>query len=354
MATTQRTRRFSHSLIFLLIAVGIGINTGCSQIFPSVGVGIDIKSTSTATPIPEPMQGDKGNGFVNPPAPTLIETKPTQIQVTETSFVATEDPPTNPNLYVPLLGFPIPEDASRLIESTYRFGSTLMGERIAHDGVEMLNPEGTPVLAAADGKVYFSGNDRTFKRGRFTNYYGNIIIIEHQLPGFAGPVYTFYAHLSSLDVNEGDIVKKGQRIGSVGATGKAFTNHLHFEVRIGDVLLQNARNPELFLPLLRTQEQPEVGILIGSLTSLAGNPITGASVVIQKLVDGVLQPGTAIYVETYAKTIYSEDNWAENFVVGSLPVGEYRVSAFAYQYFVEKIITINDGEFTTVNLKPEE
>jgi murein DD-endopeptidase MepM/ murein hydrolase activator NlpD len=350
MAITQRTRWFSHPLIILLILVGIGINTSCSQIYPSVSVGNEINSTPTATDVPELIQVIE----VNDPPPTSLAGKPTQIQVTEIPFVATESPPSNGNLYVPLLGFPIPEEASRLIESTYRFGSTLMGERIAHDGVEMLNPEGTPVLAAADGKVYFSGDDRNLKRGRFTNFYGNIIIIEHLFPDYAYPVYTFYAHLSSLDVKEGDSVKKGERIGSVGASGKAFTNHLHFEVRIGDVLLQNARNPELFLPLLRTKDQPKVGILIGSLTSLAGNPITGASVVIQKMVDGVLQPGTAIYVETYAKTISSEENWGENFVVGSLPIGEYRVSAFAYQYFVEKIITIKDGEFTTVHLKPEE
>ncbi len=350
MAITQRSRWFSNSLIISLVLIGIVINTGCSQIYPSVGVGVDINSTATAISILAPTQVI----YPEEPVPTFLIEKPTQIPAIETPFVATKSPSPNLNLYTPLLGFPIPEDASRLIEPTYRFGSTLMGERIAHDGVEMLNPEGTPVLAAADGKVYFSGNDRKLKRGRFTNYYGNIIILEHRLQGYAEPVYTFYAHLSSLDVDEGDIVKKGERIGSVGATGKAFTNHLHFEVRIGDVLLQNARNPELFLPLLRTNDQPQVGILIGSLTSLAGNPITGASVVIQKIVDGVLQPGTAIYVETYAKTIHSEENWNENFVVASLPVGEYRVSAFAYQYFVEKIITIKDGEFTTVHLKPEE
>ena len=71
------------------------------------------------------------------------------------------------------------------------------------------------------------------------------------------------------------------------------------------------------------------------------------------MVDGVQQPGTAIYLETYAKTIYAEQNWEENFVVSSLPVGDYRVSAFAYQYLVEEIITIRDGESTVIRLKPE-
>jgi len=220
--------------------------------------------------------------------------------------------------------------------------------------VEILNPEGTPVLAVADGKVYFSGNDRTFKRGRFTNFYGNIIILEHNVRGYSVPVYSFYAHLSEINVHDGEIITQGQKIGSVGATGKAFTNHLHFEVRIGDVLLQNARNPELFLPLLPTAEQPDVGILIGSLISQNGNPIPGVSIVVQRIENGILVPGTSFYAETYAKTISSEQNWGENFVISNLPAGEYRVSAFAYQYFLEKFVSIKGDEFTTVLLQPED
>ncbi len=353
MAITQRSRRISHSLIFLLTFIAILVNTACNPSINSVNIGVDIKPTSTPPEVPELIQD---NDFIDAAishTPTPLIAKPAEMAVTETAPTMPAKPANNANLFVPLLDFPIPADASRQIEPTYRFGSTLFGERMPHDGVEMINPEGTPVLAAADGKVYFSGNDRTFKRGRFTNFYGNIIILEHQIPAYSTPVYTFYAHLSDQDVKEGDLVTRGEKIGSVGATGKAFTNHLHFEVRIGDVLLQNARNPELFLPLLRTQDQPEVGILIGSLTSINGNPIPGVSVVVQKMVDGVQQPGTAIYLETYAKTIYAEQNWEENFVVSSLPVGEYRVSAFAYQYLVEEIITIRDGEFTFIRLEPE-
>ncbi len=353
MATTQRTRRFPSSLTILITIIGILIISGCKPGSSSVNVDVDILANSTATNLPDSIPVVEVFDSTEETISPSIEAKPTEMLLIETPLIAPDNSQMNANLFVPILGFPIPKDASRQIEPSYRFGSTLFGERIPHDGVEMLNPEGTPVLAAADGKVYFSGNDRTFKRGRFTNFYGNIIILEHHIPDYSVPVYTFYAHLSSLDVNEGEIVSKGERIGLVGATGKAFTNHLHFEVRIGDVLLQNARNPELFLPLLRTKDQPEVGILIGSLVSQNGNPIPGVSVVIQKLVDGVQQPGTAIYLETYAKTIYAEQNWNENFVVSNLPVGKYRISAFAYQYFVEEIITIKDGEFTTIQLSPE-
>ncbi|PKO06876.1 MAG: hypothetical protein CVU41_04455 [Chloroflexi bacterium HGW-Chloroflexi-3] len=353
MAITQRAGWVSHSLIIIFSFFILLANTGCEPGL-SINSGVELIPTSAQTMASVSQLNDELLLSTPYPIPTSQEVKSAQIQSVETPIATPELQPIIENLYTPSFDFPIPEDASRLIETSYRFGSTLLGERIPHDGVEMLNPEGTPVLAVADGEVYFSGNDRTFKRGRFTNFYGNIIILEHELPNYSVPVYSFYAHLSEINVNEGETVTRGQEIGSVGATGKAFTNHLHFEVRIGNVLLQNARNPELFLPLLPTEDHPNVGILIGSLISQNGNPIPGVLVVVQRIESGFLVPGTSIYVETYAKTMYSEQNWAENFVISNLPEGDYRVSAFAYQYFVERIITIKENKFTTITLQPED
>lgn len=354
MAITQRARRIPHSLIITISFILLIVNSGCNPVLSSINAGIELKPTSTQTMGSVSLGNEKINHSTQNPIPTSLEFKSPQIQLEETPISTPEIQPINANLFIPLFDFPIPENASRLIETSYRFGSTQFGEKIPHDGVEILNPEGTPVLAVADGKVYFSGNDRTFKRGRFTNFYGNIIILEHELPNYSVPVYSFYAHLSEINVNEGETITRGQEIGSVGATGKAFTNHLHFEVRIGDVLLQNARNPELFLPLLPTEDQPNVGILIGSLISQSGNPIPGVTLVVQRIENSILVPGTSIYIETYAKTISSEQNWGENFVISNLPAGEYRVSAFAFQYFIEEFIRINENEFTTVILQPEE
>jgi hypothetical protein len=351
MAITQRAGWISHSLIIIFSFFILLANTGCE---PGLSIfGVDVIPSSAQTMTSVSVLSDRSHQSTPNPTSTSIVVKSTQNQLVETPIATPELQPINEKLFITSFDFPIPEDASRLIETSYRFGSTQFGERIPHDGVEILNPEGTPVLAVADGEVYFSGNDRTYKRGRFTNFYGNIIIIKHDLPHYSVPVYSFYAHLSEIIVNEGEIVTRGQEIGSVGATGKAFSNHLHFEVRIGDVLLQNARNPELFLPLIPTEDYPKVGILIGSLISQQGNPIPGVTVVVQRMENDILVPGTSIYVETYAKTIFSEQNWGENFVISNLPEGEYRVSAFAYQYFVEKFISIKGNEFTTVTLQPE-
>jgi murein DD-endopeptidase MepM/ murein hydrolase activator NlpD len=89
-----------------------------------------------------------------------------------------------------------------------------------HEGVDIAADPGTPVYAAADGKVVYCDNSI---RG-----YGNMIVIKH-----AGNLSTVYAHNRVNLVKEGDFVKKGDKIAEVGSTGKTTGPHLHFEVREG-------------------------------------------------------------------------------------------------------------------------
>ncbi len=88
---------------------------------------------------------------------------------------------------------------------------------VFHPGIDYAVPEGTAVFASANGKVEKSGR----KRGL-----GKRIIINHQ-NGYK----TVYAHLDELDVRVGRTVKRGQKIGTVGMTGKTLISHLHYEVR---------------------------------------------------------------------------------------------------------------------------
>ena len=84
----------------------------------------------------------------------------------------------------------------------------------AHHGTDFGAKRGTPILAAADGKVIFSG----WKGG-----YGKVIKIEH-----ADGYVTLYAHQSRLKVENGTEVKSGEIIGYVGSTGRSTGPHLHF------------------------------------------------------------------------------------------------------------------------------
>jgi lipoprotein NlpD len=102
-----------------------------------------------------------------------------------------------------------------------------------HEGIDLPAPVGTPVFAAADGRVAYAGNGI---RG-----YGNMVVVRH-----GGDLLTVYAHNSVLLVAPGQPVRSGDRIALVGQSGHATGPHLHFEERAGQI----PRNPMSFLPRL--------------------------------------------------------------------------------------------------------
>jgi lipoprotein NlpD len=116
-------------------------------------------------------------------------------------------------------------------EITSRFG---IRDVKKHDGIDIVAPKGTPVIAADDGEVIYSGEGERGLRG-----YGNLILISHK-DGYV----TVYAHNECNLVKVGDIVKKGQKIALVGDTGRTNGTHLHFEIRKD----KKPRNPIFFLP----------------------------------------------------------------------------------------------------------
>jgi murein DD-endopeptidase MepM/ murein hydrolase activator NlpD len=103
------------------------------------------------------------------------------------------------------------------------------GKNAMHEGVDFMAPEGTPIMASADGIVVFSG---------FHPQYGNMVEIDH-----GNDIATRYGHASKLLVKVGQVVRRGQTIADVGNTGRSTGNHLHFEVRYKGT----AQNPRRFL-----------------------------------------------------------------------------------------------------------
>ncbi len=123
------------------------------------------------------------------------------------------------------MGWPVP--SSHRVSSP--FGgrvNPISGRSEMHTGIDIPAPGGTPINASASGKVIYAQWN--------SGGYGNMIAIDH-----GGGIATYYCHCSSISVNVGQTVSRGQLIGRVGSTGYSTGNHLHFEVRVNGV----ARNP---------------------------------------------------------------------------------------------------------------
>jgi len=96
----------------------------------------------------------------------------------------------------------------------------LTGEPGFHEGIDISASEGEPVYATADGTV---------EAASFAGDFGNLVVVGH---GFG--ISTRYAHLSGFAVRPGVMVKRGDVVGYVGATGRATGAHVHYEVLVDD------------------------------------------------------------------------------------------------------------------------
>jgi murein DD-endopeptidase MepM/ murein hydrolase activator NlpD len=232
---------------------------------------------------------------------------------------------------------PIAPPGNDLVDRIYPYGSTELGRRVPHHGVEFYNPSGTPVLAVAAGRVYFAGDDHTTAFAADRDFYGNLIILEHDLSGRR--LYSLYAHLSRIDVSTGQVVRAGQVIGQVGATGTASGSHLHFEVRFDPQTDASAVNPELWL-----LPHPGNGVLALRFQNRQG-AFAAAKPNIQFYPDPHGSPANASQPEAYAAALNNGMNW-ENVLLGDLPAGDYRLTVIWAGTLVERWVRIEPGKLT--------
>ncbi len=131
-----------------------------------------------------------------------------------------------------------PVDGARLSSGFGRRRHPILGYTKMHRGLDFAAPRGTPIFAAGDGTVDFAGR----KGG-----YGNYVQIKHN-----GTYSTAYAHMSRIakGMRGGIRVKQGQRIGSVGSTGRSTGPHLHYEIikkgsQINPLTVKTLETPQL-------------------------------------------------------------------------------------------------------------
>lgn len=208
------------------------------------------------------------------------------------------------------------EDLVHWPDRTYPYGSTQWGTRPVHLGVEFVNPRGTFVYVSRAGKVVFAGSDSETLVGPQLDYYGNVVVIVHELESLDGhPVFTLYGHLDRINVSTGQTVEDGALLGSIGSTGVAIGAHLHYEVRVGSPFdYRMTRNPELWL-----QYYVNNGMVAGYIHDEHGEAIAEKRLVLRS--DALSREAY-----TYGSELVNRDPvWGENFTVGDLPAGEYEI-----------------------------
>lgn len=283
---------------------------------------IGIVRQAEATP---PRQGD-----TLAPSPTfmLLPTNtPRPTYTPEPTITAT---PT-PRLDVPreivdhyVFGRPFPRDPDNVVQDfaarTYPYGSTNYGGLATHHGIDIQNPLGTPVLAIGSGTVYYAGDDYTTLFGPQPNFYGNVVVIEHDVVLADGRgVYSLYGHLSNVDVETGQRVEQGERIAWVGAEGVALGSHLHLEIRIGDPTDYGSTvNPELWI-----RPWPTYGTIAGRLVDADGARVYEATINFQMKGRAGPVRNTFSYADD---TVNPDPIFGEHFARGDLPDGEYDIT----------------------------
>lgn len=163
-------------------------------------------------PPPPPSSSGVGANDVAPPPPAPPPSSASSASAAaEQKTAATAPLPSPPKVGK---GFIWPARGDIISE----YGSTGRGQH--NDGINIALPAGTPVVAADDGVVAYSGNEL---RG-----FGNLLLIKH-----ADGWMTAYAHNDTLLVKRGQVVKRGQQIAKSGDSGGVSQPQLHFEIRRG-------------------------------------------------------------------------------------------------------------------------
>ncbi len=222
-----------------------------------------------------------------------------------------------------VFGRPFPRDPNNVVKDfparTYPYGSTNYGGLATHHGIDIQNPQGTPVLAVGSGTVYYAGPDDELQFGPMLNFYGNLVVIEHDVVLADGrAIYTLYGHLSKVGVETGQRVAESDRIGWVGSTGVALGAHLHLEVRVGDPTDYGSTvNPELWI-----RPWPNFGTIAGRIVDENGERVYEATINFQ-MKD---RSGPVRTAFSYADDSVNPDPiFGEHYVHGDLPDGEYDV-----------------------------
>lgn len=210
----------------------------------AAGAAID---AAAGRPSAAPRSGTAGSSASTPTAPRRAAIAPPSVSGRRTPAPSAEEAVAEARAYgLPVIG-----------RITSRFSNArthpMLGVVRPHNGVDIAAPSGTPITAAAAGRVVFAGRKFGF---------GNTVEIDH-----GNGVMTRYAHARSIKVRSGARVESGATIATVGRTGLASGPHLHFEVIVNGSSVDPLKRPVASLlsstgSLPTPTDAPEITIVI--------------------------------------------------------------------------------------------
>lgn len=297
-----------------------------------------LETDLTATPPPTSLPAEVDNSISQEeqePEP-LRFTFPTQIADSRTLW--------RPPLY-PVPWEPTPEDHFYFTRpiganeinwplANYRYGGVFFEDAV-HTGIDIPAPKGTPVMAAASGKVVWAGYGLYFLREEFRDPYGLAVAIKHDFGYQGNDLYTVYGHMDELFAYRGQEVQTGDLIGKVGETGKVTGPHLHFEVRLENNNYYGTRNPELWIA------PPQGwGIIAARVMNRSSELLERHSVMLRNI-----ETNKYWNVLTYGQGSVNPDSYyRENMVIGDLPAGKYAIWIKYEGTIYEQIIEVLPGK----------
>lgn len=252
-------------------------------------------------------------------------------------------PPPNPNPQSHLwFTRPIAPIGDRLLTDTnypYGFDGGVQGTLLLHNGIDISEAFGTPLLAVADGVVEYAGSDLEQRFGWRCDWYGDLVVILHHDLWLDEPIYSLYGHVQNIKVEAGDQVFRGEPIAEVGIGGVSIANHLHFEVRVGENDFFNSRNPLLWFAPPNGR-----GILAGRVVSPTGRPWQGVAVHATPNDAGLKDYRTWTYLGDPDKVSIPDEHLAENFVIGDMKTGSYTLNVTIQDVTHRQTIFIEAGK----------
>lgn len=334
---------------------------------PSPGLTAEPTDTLTVPPTLTPIPTSTPT-----PQPTYTPTKtPT---ITPSPFIVVDnvdrtcpDPaplrPEYDRYYVPAQQWPAPsggvgghlwlshpfEGGGRLLYTNwFPYGYDAGDRYLIHNGLDVSEPLGTPVLAMADGTVVVAGDDFSRLYGWRCDWYGHLVVIELDDRWLDQPVYILYGHVLEISVEVGQRVSRGDQVAEVGVGGAATLPHLHFEVRVGTNEFGSTRNPLLWLnpPASR-------GVVAGRIVDPQGRPWQGVAINAIGKSEGTETYVTWSYLGDPQKLIQPDEVLAENFVFGDMRPGRYEIIVLLQDIEYRTEVEVIGGEVSTVEIVTE-